>query len=336
MTISKSEWKDLDEQGQQEFAEKIFADARKNGFPYYNLTAEERDSEFEKLQNYVDKNLDGLIEDGKVKQTMHGLALAWSYMHHSWSVKVGNMKTPMEVFESDELLMKAIRRRMVRGDYFSDSGMRKGLRTYSGVQSVSNFRPTAAAAIYAKYAGENATVWDMSCGYGGRLLGAMVSPNVVRYIGTDPATETMQGLVGIQKDFGLRGRTFIDLFKQGSEIDVPMEDESVDFCFTSPPYFDTEKYSDDEAQSYKKFDSVELWNEGFLRETIRNCMRVLKSGKYMVLNVADVKTHKSLVADTIRIAREEGFEFEEELKLLLSSMIKGGYKYEPVLVFKKP
>jgi hypothetical protein len=56
----------------------------------------------------------------------------------------------------------------------------------------------------------------------------------------------------------------------------------------------------------------------------------------MILNVADVKSHKNLVTDTKRIALEEGFVWVEELKLSLSSITKGGYKYEPVLVFKKP
>lgn len=332
--IPKSVWNGLDENGQREFAQQVFDYYRAKGFPVYNLTKEEQDREYDKLLDYFMWKGDTIIDGDVIRQTMHGLALAWSYMHHSWNVKVGTMLTPVEIFGNDELFMKAIRRRMVRGDYISDSGIRKALRSYSGAQSVSNFRPTAAAAIYRKYAGEDAVVWDMSCGYGGRLLGAMISLNVKTYIGTDPAEDTMRGLLKMAMDFAIASNTFVELRMQGSEITF-LEPESIDFAFTSPPYFDTEKYSTEDTQSYMKFGTVEKWNEGFLRSTIRNAYVALKKGKYMVLNVADVKSHKTLVADTKRIALEEGFTFEEELRLSLSSITKGGYKYEPVLVFRK-
>jgi hypothetical protein len=334
-SVPKSVWNNASETDKQNFAIDVFNHYRAKGFPIYNLTPEERRKEFVKLLTYFMQKGDTVIDGDQIRQTMHGLALAWSYMHHSWGIKVGNMKTPYEIYNNDDLFLKAIRRRMERGDYISDSGMRKALRTYSGAQSVSNFRPTAAAAIYRKYAGYDATVWDMSCGYGGRLLGAMIAQNVTTYIGTDPAADTMKGLLDIAMDFAVESGTFVELRMQGSEITF-LEPESIDFAFTSPPYFDTEKYSEEETQSYKKFSTVEAWNEGFLRSTIRNAYIALKHDKYMLLNVADVKSHKTLVEDTKRIAIEEGFVFEEELKLLLSSITKGGYKYEPVLVFKKP
>lgn len=333
--ISKSVWSGLDEDGQQEFATEVFHHYRAKGFPLYNLTEDERRKEYDKLLDYFMEKGDTVIDGDVIRQTMHGLALAWSYMHHSWGVKVGTMLTPFEIYADDTLFMKAIRRRMVRGDYISDSGIRKALRSFSGAQSVSNFRPTAAAAIYRKYAGDEAVVWDMSCGYGGRLLGAMIAKNVATYIGTDPAEDTMRGLLGIAVDFNATSNTFIELRMQGSETTF-LEPESIDFAFTSPPYFDTEKYSGEATQSYMKFRSVEAWNDGFLRSTIRNAYVALKHDKYMILNVADVRSHKNLVADTKRIALEEGFVWVEELKLSLSSITKGGYKYEPVLVFKKP
>jgi hypothetical protein len=333
--ISKSVWSGLDEDGQQEFATEVFHHYRAKGFPLYNLTEEERRKEYDKLLNYFMEKGDTVIDGDVIRQTMHGLALAWSYMHHSWGVKVGTMLTPFEIYGSDVLFMKAIRRRMVRGDFISDAGMRKALRSFSGAQSVSNFRPTAAAAIYRKYAGNEAVVWDMSCGYGGRLLGAMIAQNVATYIGTDPAEDTMRGLLGIAMNFAVGSNTFVELRMQGSETTF-LEPESIDFAFTSPPYFDTEKYSSEDTQSYMKYGTVETWNDGFLRSTIRNAYIALKHDKYMILNVADVKSHKNLVADTKRIALEEGFVWVEELKLSLSSITKGGYKYEPVLVFKKP
>jgi hypothetical protein len=48
-----------------------------------------------------------------------------------------------------------------------------------------------------------------------------------------------------------------------------------------------------------------------------------------------VKSHPNLEADTVRIAQEEGFVFEDTLQLLLSNVARGGYKSEPVFVFSK-
>ena len=76
----------------------------------------------------------------------------------------------------------------------------------------------------------------------------------------------------------------VDIYKQGSETFQP-KSESLDLCFTSPPYFDTEKYSDEESQSYKKFPTKDEWVNGFLKTTIENCYRGLKKGGYMLYNI---------------------------------------------------
>jgi hypothetical protein len=308
----------------------------KRGFPYYVFSLEEKIEVFNKIKRY---DMNKVICDDIVRQTMHGLGLAWSYFSHSWSVKTRNMKTPVDIWEDKNILKKAIEKRLKRGGFvmllpdgsMTDSQIRKALRSYSGVQSVSNFRPTAAAAIYKQYA-KDGIVWDMSCGFGGRLLGAFLSDSVKKYIGTDPSTPTYNGLLQIVEDFKYLGIE-TELHKKGSEEFVP--NVEVDLCFTSPPYFNTEKYSDEITQSYLSYDTVSSWNENFLRKTIINCKKCLKDDGHLLLNVADVVTHKTLENDTIRIAEEEGFVLTKTLKMQLSNITKGGFKYEPIFVFKK-
>ena len=60
-------------------------------------------------------------------------------------------------------------------------------------------------------------MWDMSSGYGGRLLGAIVAG--VNYVGTDPCTETYEGLQRLAEDYG--EGTEIELHKIGSEDFIP-------------------------------------------------------------------------------------------------------------------
>ena len=124
------------------------------------------------------------------------------------------------------------------------------------------------------------------------------------------------------------------IFQKGSEDFLP-DKESLDLCFTSPPYFNTEKYSDEETQSYIKFPTQDEWVEGFLRKTIQNCHYGLKQNRYMLINIANVKSFMSLEDATIWIAEQEGFVLEEAYRLALSKISGNGFKYEPIFVFRK-
>ena len=106
-------------------------------------------------------------------------------------------------------------------------------------------------------------------------------------------------------------------------------------CFTSPPYFDTEKYADEETQSYNKFPTREEWGSGFLQSTFRNCYHGLKMGGYMLINIANTPKYKDLEEMTIKYANLVGFDHNDTLQLILSAVMGAGYKREPIFVFQK-
>lgn len=329
---------------------------KKRGFPYYATDKQYREAQFKTLQSTDFKGL--LTQDKIIKPNQTGLSLAWSYMPHSFGIRCGKMRTPMEIYENEEHFKKGIKK-LLTGSFFgkqsvdtlmpindnlygetveispkakhkSESVMRSLLRRYTGTQCVSNFRPTAAACLYTHFAHPGAMVWDMSMGYGGRILGAIIAD--INYIGTDPAELTFNGLKEIRKDFGRDNRHYF-LNKCGSETFVPKEN-TLDFAFTSPPYFNWEQYGEEDGQSFNQYDGTEAWNNGFLRTTIQNAYIGLKKGKHMGLNVANIKTHKNFEDDTVRIAVEEGFTHTDTYKLQLSSQ-ESGAKYEPVFIFQK-
>jgi len=333
---NKSHWVNMTEIELLSYQTKIFKYYCENGFPYYPTDDEYRKREFNKLQKY---NYSELIENGIVKQTMHGLGLAWSYFPHSFDVKCNNKKTPIEVFNNDDFFMEVISKRLQIGTFISDAGIRKMLKMFTNTQGVSNFRPTAAAAIYDKYAA-NGVVWDMSGGWGGRMLGAAIS-SVKKYITTEPSIKTFLGLVDLSKLISKVGvnMEFV-LSAQGSEIFIP-EKNSLNLCFTSPPYFDLEKYSDEDSQSYIKYSNKQDWVSGFLKNTFNNCYYGLKNNGHMLINIADSKKNNniSLEQATIDTAISCGFKHVDTLKLALSNPNMknrtSAFKYEPIFVFKK-
>lgn len=331
--INKSVWGSFTEDEMNEYVLKVFNYYRQSGFPYFPVDSGVRKNEFDKLIKYSG----ALIVDDIVKQTMHGLSLAWSYMPHSWEVVCNDKITPIQAFFNDEIFVKVIRKRIKIGDNISDNGIRKMLKMFSGVQSVSNFRPTAAHAIYNKFLPNGGTALDMSSGFGGRLLGAIKSNrrNNFKYIGYEPSQKTFSGLSDMVTDFG--SDMDIVLVNKGSEF-IDLRNE-VDFAFTSPPYFDTEKYSNESTQSYLKYPTHDAWLNGFMKETFLNVHSALVKNGYMAINIANVKSYKNLEDDTIRIAEYCGFQYQYSMKLTLSNstLVKGksAFKYEPILIFKK-
>jgi len=348
-------------------------DWKRKGFPVYPTERNWRDNIFNQLVNF---KRDTLIDRKNkiIGQSAHGLNLAWSYMPHSWGIKCGKMKTPLEIWDDEEHLKKGINK-ILTGTFFkkkpahqiTDSDMRSMLRRYTGTQMVSNFRPTAAAAMYDIFVDKDSplegteagTVWDPSMGYGGRLLGAIAAG--VNYIGTDPCIPTYEGLAMIRNDYGHEHKEY-SLLRQGSETYMPNEN-SIDFVFTSPPYFGWEAYGDEPEQSSIKFDTSEEWKEKFLKKTIANAYHALKPGKFLALNVANTKQYKTFEEDTVDLATEIGFKHTDTWWLSLSTQQGGsavstldgvqetkqkqkymgryerpnipGRKYEPTFIFQK-
>jgi hypothetical protein len=319
-----------------------FDQVRSGGLPVYSLTLEEK---WQQMRLLLDYDRSRLIENGIVGQSMHGLALAWHYFPHAWGVRCGGRLSPRDTFANSERLENALSRRMKYGALKSESDLRKAIRTVSGTQAVSNYRPSAAAALYDRYMPEgDGVTWDMSAGYGGRMLGAIASRRVRKYIGTDPASLTFDGLREMAAELPpmavqLGGEpTEIELHKLGSENFVP-DKGSIQCALTSTPYFNAEHYSEERTQSFIKFPSREAWLNGFLGTTLSNCHTGLAASGILVVNIANVASYPNLTEDFLWLARRCGFRHIETLRLALAAMPgtrKGSpYKYEPVYVFQR-
>ncbi len=163
-----------------------------------------------------------------------------------------------------------------------------GLRKYI----CSQFKPNVAKVLYDKLGSEN--ILDFSAGWGDRLAGFYGSETGEYYLGIDPRKEN-HPIYKEQAEFYDKHRTLFEVEKKYEFLESPAEDvdftkykDTFDTVFTSPPYFSVERYSYDDTQSWVRYKTIDRWNEEFLQKTIKNLWISIKSGGYLLVNIADV------------------------------------------------
>lgn len=146
----------------------------------------------------------------------------------------------------------------------------------------SSFRPNNLVAILQILGLDNSktVLLDPSSGWGDR---ALASHSVgIRYIGVDPNPNVFDGYSEMS--------SFFKFGKRIKFIQSPFEDVSIprmkyNIVFTSPPYFDFEKYSDEKGQSVVRYKNVRLWFEKFIKVVILRSWKVLEDGGYFIMNI---------------------------------------------------
>lgn len=325
--INKNMWNKFNDFQMENYIHQVFNYYKNRKFPYKIMTTKEINKEFD---NLCKLNSSLLISNNIIKRHPMGLGLGNFYMKHIWeTTNRGSKISPVKAFYDHTLLMKTIRSRIKSGDYMSDGAIRKQLTRR--FHRVSNFKPTVAKYIYDTYSGAG-NVLDYSAGFGGRLLGALSSDKIVRYTGVDPSTKTYECLNIMKNNLDLGDRVI--LYNKPIE-DMKFNDNIFDLAFSSPPYFNTEKYCDEDTQSYKRYATKEKWRQGFLEPLINNCYGWLKVKCYFIINIANVHTYQNLEEHTKEIAEKCGFTLQETLKMAISNISKGGIRCEPIFVFQK-
>jgi tRNA1(Val) A37 N6-methylase TrmN6 len=186
-----------------------------------------------------------------------------------------------------------------------------------------NFRPATVKALLEVWGPkEHGKYLDTSAGYGARCLGAHFAKNIDTYVGIDPNTaDSAKDEIEYLDTYYPTG-TDKQVLKMGSEDFTskafPQYQNYFDIGFTSPPYFNTEQYSSDETQSYKKFPTYAKWCEGFLQATIDNTCSALKADGIFAMNIFEkVPNIKEIIK--LFLANNGWYVFKTE-KYLLKTM----------------
>lgn len=153
----------------------------------------------------------------------------------------------------------------------------------NGYRIPNDFPINLAKSLINQYCPEGGTVLDPCHGWGGRLVGFMLS-HAARYVGIDPAPHSpkLQEMFDDLEQYLAEPKT-IKLINKPFE-DVGLREAAYDFSLTSPPYYNTEKYNGEES-SWRRYKTLDAWIDGFYRELIIGVADALKPGAYFVLQI---------------------------------------------------
>ena len=197
----------------------------------------------------------------------------------TWQTEKG-IKTIIRAYFSLEKVLTEVNENTLR--------MATSLRKYIASQ----FKPSIAKAFYDYFGSVN--VLDFSAGWGDRLAGFYCGETTESYVGIDPNLDNHPNYQR-QVEFYEKQRTFFEKEKKVELKPLPAEDvdfteykEYFDTVFTSPPYFNTEKYSEHDTQSFRRYSEIDSWNKDFLHKALGNIIPAMKTGGILAVNIADV------------------------------------------------
>jgi len=331
-----TEWKKLEADDQKRWVNEVFTIYRATGFPFSKvLSKEETLATVLRLARHKE-----FVDDGHpFIRSIVGLSLCNGYMPHRFQVVVGG-KSAWDTFHDDVAFKKVLwtQFRMAGSRWVGPKNIRGALSVYGGNRTPSNFRPSAVKALVDRFCLPSGVVWDPCAGFGGRLLGAVCSDMNVTYIGTEPSPQTVTGLERLWKSVSSSmgwQKDRVRLIQGVAEKDCP-DPDSVDFVFTSPPYFDNERYVGG-RQSYL-YDTYVSWVESFLGPLVGNAYSCLRSGGFLAINIQDIKMNGKtlpLVEDLDGEVRKKGF--KRFIRCWYPLSFFGGQRPdEPILIYWKP
>lgn len=239
-------------------------------------------------------------------------------------------KTPMQVLEDDDDMKQVLDIINGHPNFYKGnevSNVKSFFRNAGRMaQKVANFPIKEVTTIYEKYTEKGDTIYDPSCGFGSRMSACMLSGR--HYIGTDPNPTLCNRLKDLAKFYiqNVEDSGNCVIFRQGSEVYNPELVNSVDFSFTSPPYYDLERYGPDSGQSIVKFPEYKGWLAGYVVPTVKNIIAYTKENGLVAINTKNLTSGKkyTLFDDWFRIMKANGLEHVETISIKQNS--KRDYK----------
>jgi hypothetical protein len=199
----------------------------------------------------------------------------------------GDALSPFEYYKMNkQLLISALRMKNME---INDRNMREEIYFHTIECSIHN--PGIIKTFIDEYNAKK--ILDISCGWGDRLLGSMAAKNGIElYEGTDPNTclhTNYNDMIKLLNNYTNNKNAQYKISCSGFETYNIDNTNYYDLVYTSPPYFDYEKYTTESTQSYNKYNTENIWFESFLQVSILKCINALKFNGHLVLYFSQEK-----------------------------------------------
>jgi len=170
-----------------------------------------------------------------------------------------------------------------------------------------------------------------------------MSSDAESYVGIDPNKNLFGNYNKMVNEYNSDNKKITLLNECAENVNIS---NKFDFIFTSPPYFNIERYTQEENQSFKKYRKLENWLELFLFNVIGKFWENLEIGGHMAINISDVYSNHKInkICDPMNdfISNLKGSEYYgcigyEMRKRPNSGALKNkiGVFCEPVWIWKK-
>ena len=252
---------------------------------------------------YSDKPL-GVIDKSHVYNSVS------NYFQQTNRMKCGSnlVDSPWDIWHSRDKLEKMNwhfwRLGALGESDIDDSAFRSAFRI--GTYTATQFKPSVAKALYEKHKARK--ILDTSCGWGDRLAGFYATYGTELYVGCDPNPEVYQtykdqcleyeNLLGYDAavlqeyddHFVCIGSRKVVIYNLPSEdVDWSQYENTFDFYFTSPPYYETERYASNNSstQSWVRYPTFDSWKNDFFFKVNRLVWDTLKDEAFMMINIIE-------------------------------------------------
>ena len=283
---------------------KLFCKFESTNHAGWLLHPEQVDEKFDYKYKYADKPL-GVIE----KSHTYNLIADWFQQENRMACGSNSSSAPLEIWNDIEKLRKMNwhfwRDGVLEGSDICPATFRGAFRL--GTYTATQFKPSVAKFLYEYHGAEN--ILDTSCGWGDRLAGFYGTPTAKLYVGCDPnplvfevykkqcvAYEKFMGHTAVLTEgkdyFKSVGSKTVEIWRKPAEdVDWSKYKDTFDLYFTSPPYFETEKYaigSGAEAdQSWNRYSNFDAWRDDFFFHVTKTVWKTIRKNGYMMLNIIE-------------------------------------------------
>lgn len=259
--------------------------------------------------------------------------------------------SPMYVLQNDEIVEKILQYCRSKPKFYNGNDV-QNIESYfrnggNYARKVANFSPITAYKIYTRYTDsiENKNILDTSCGFGSRMLAALL--HGANYYGFEPNKETYNSLKNcyafLMKNNIIKQKQICQLYNVGSEIFIQDVCGKIDLSFTSPPYFNLEYYGNDGFSSTNNINDYDMWIKEFAIPTIKNTNMYAKNNCICMINIKNLNSKgkqklyddwKSIFLSIKSFKLHEEFEINHQSKRNFNIKNYNGFK-EPVMSFIK-